>query len=473
MLEVARTVHAVVTGDAGLSATVGALSLKAAGPAQRAIAQGLLALVAAGENDAAEVLAASSRAVALLDQAHGGPERCLGYVVTAASLNTLRLWELVDELYALALQDAPGAALARQTEAVAVNRVIVGVEHGLALLETGEVDAAAQRLTAAAALVPAALALEPRPLWRYDVEGLRDVVALLLGTAPALAVEDHQRRLSAAGDVEVLPLLLAAHAWRAFHAHGDRGPAERLSGSVSTSSASASFPLWVRAQVLAADDGSAAAQAQREHADLLASRLWQARASVLSAARSAQAAERRRAEHELLSLAVDTDPLTGLLNRRRFDDWLSRDTGGDGPTALLLLDLDGFKSVNDRFGHACGDDVLRRVGLLLRAVVRPDDLAVRQGGDEFALVLRSSDLDATAVLSRAREVAAAVAGEPWESVTPGLAVSVSVGAALSPAGSDVTGADLYGLADRALYDGKAGQSGPVLLLAGTPAVADR
>ena len=177
---------------------------------------------------------------------------------------------------------------------------------------------------------------------------------------------------------------------------------------------------------------------------------------MLSAARAQLATERGRAEHERLALAVHTDPLTGLHNRRRFEDWLQRGSEG-GACGLLLLDLDAFKDVNDVYGHTVGDDVLRRVGLLLRAAIRPGDLALRQGGDEFAVVLSTDGLSAEAIVARAQAIRCALQAEDWSSVAEGLAVTVSVGAAIGMAG-----VDLYRAADKALYTAKHAGSGPVL-----------
>ena len=456
VLAVARTIHSVVrpAPHEELHSLVQELHDTATDNAGRAVAAGLRALVAAGVGDTAEVLAGTSRAVALLDHAPESPqERCLAYVVAAAALNTLRLWELVDDLYSRALADPVAALAARQLEAIAVNRVLINVEHGLSLLEYGEREQSRAVLAAALDLVPFALAQDLRPLWRQDVEALADVVRVLLGEPPAVPLAEHRAVLASLDDVEVVPLLDATRALVEWRDQGRTDLAQQLAPMLSRSSGATTFPAWVRAEVLAAGDRSAAMLAQRAHAELMARQLWSARLAVLSAARAQQAAERRRFEHDLLTLAVHTDPLTGLQNRRRFDDWLQRPFGTD-PTALLLLDLDDFKAVNDRFGHACGDDVLRRVGLTLRATSRPGDFAVRQGGDEFALVLRGPELSDEAVALRAIEVAERIAGEDWSRLAAGLQINVSIGTAITDDTGSATGPSLYRAADAALYRAK-------------------
>jgi diguanylate cyclase (GGDEF)-like protein len=104
-----------------------------------------------------------------------------------------------------------------------------------------------------------------------------------------------------------------------------------------------------------------------------------------------------------------TDPLTGLLNGRAFHEEaalvlaLCRRKGR--PVTLAYLDLDNFKVVNDTLGHQAGDDLLRKVALLLRASTRPSDLCTRLGGDEFAVLLSDADSrEAQVALERFRSV---------------------------------------------------------------------
>lgn len=102
---------------------------------------------------------------------------------------------------------------------------------------------------------------------------------------------------------------------------------------------------------------------------------------------------RRRAQDaEALALV---DPLTGLANRRGFDERyeqeLARSARHDVPVALLALDVDDFKTVNDSFGHVAGDSILAAVGDVLRRAARVSDLGARLGGDEFALLLSPAD----------------------------------------------------------------------------------
>lgn len=161
-----------------------------------------------------------------------------------------------------------------------------------------------------------------------------------------------------------------------------------------------------------------------------------------------------RTEAERLEQLSLTDRLTGLPNRRELDERLGleveRAHRHGRPLVLALLDLDRFKAVNDRFSHDVGDQVLVRVGRLLREHLRATDVAARWGGEEFALLLPETGMDeAAGVLERVRTV---VAEADWSVIADGLSVTVSIGAtSLTPDGS---AADLLRQADRRLYAAK-------------------
>ncbi|WP_433833100.1 GGDEF domain-containing protein [Actinoplanes sp. CA-015351] len=144
-----------------------------------------------------------------------------------------------------------------------------------------------------------------------------------------------------------------------------------------------------------------------------------------------------------------TDPLTGLANRAALQEYES--AAEPGQLTVVLLDLDGFKQVNDVYGHHAGDLLLITVADRLRARMRADDLLLRLGGDEFAVVLPGAAAEdaATAAETWARAVA-----EPVD-VGGGVArVGVSVGVACRPPGDDATLADLLRVADRRMYEHK-------------------
>ncbi len=119
----------------------------------------------------------------------------------------------------------------------------------------------------------------------------------------------------------------------------------------------------------------------------------------------------RRHQLKLRGLAA-TDALSGLANHRRFHEILAAELEqarrSQRPVALVMLDLDNFKVVNDTHGHPYGDEVLRAVGTELRGVVRTTDTAARVGGEEFALILPGTDGElAYRIAERARQAIAA------------------------------------------------------------------
>ncbi|MBA2637906.1 MAG: GGDEF domain-containing protein [Solirubrobacterales bacterium] len=188
-------------------------------------------------------------------------------------------------------------------------------------------------------------------------------------------------------------------------------------------------------------------------------------------ARSLEYAEQERARTaQALRVArehADRDPLTDLFNRRRFDAELARFAGHarryDLPGALLAVDLDGFKGVNDRHGHAAGDTLLRAIADALAACVRETDVLARLGGDEFWALLPYCDPpDAErigqAVVTSVRAVAA----------SEGVPVTASVGlVALDP--EDVAAAQAR--ADQAMYRAKHAGGDRLTVGAASPVMA--
>ena len=162
-----------------------------------------------------------------------------------------------------------------------------------------------------------------------------------------------------------------------------------------------------------------------------------------------------RVTAELAKLA-DEDSLTGLANRRAAERALRSALEGPNPgtLALLFIDLDHFKAINDRFGHAMGDRVLRECAQLMRQGSRAQDIAARWGGEEFLLVLTGADA------ARAGEIAERLRNSverfAWATLDPALAVTLSIGLASSAEGP-ATGPDaLLALADARLYSAKTG-----------------
>jgi diguanylate cyclase (GGDEF)-like protein len=171
---------------------------------------------------------------------------------------------------------------------------------------------------------------------------------------------------------------------------------------------------------------------------------------------------------------AERDSLTGLANRRvldeRLEEELDRSRRYGTHLALILVDIDNFKSVNDRYGHQCGDEVLRAVAPVLSGSLRELDLAGRFGGEEFALVLPgTAAVSARRIAEQIRRALAKVTV-----VGPGgelVCVTASFGAAEFPANASV--ASLIEAADRALYQAKRDGKDRVVVDGGSVAAGAR
>jgi diguanylate cyclase (GGDEF)-like protein len=162
-----------------------------------------------------------------------------------------------------------------------------------------------------------------------------------------------------------------------------------------------------------------------------------------------------KTEAELRHLA-DHDPLTGLLNRRRFrselDQYVSFTARYGGRGAVMVIDIDGLKEVNDRYGHQAGDTLIRRVAEILRERVRATDLVARLSGDEFAVLMPQTDTAGALQLGEDLR-SQVVEGLPLNTELTGATISVGV---TMFGGQDAAGAEaVLVAADQAMYQAKA------------------
>jgi diguanylate cyclase (GGDEF)-like protein/PAS domain S-box-containing protein len=161
------------------------------------------------------------------------------------------------------------------------------------------------------------------------------------------------------------------------------------------------------------------------------------------------------AAHAASNRLARTDPLTGLFNRRHFTDSLSaelaRNQRGAKPPAVILIDIDHFKRINDTYGHDCGDRVLSEIATRLASAIRPYDVLARWGGEEF--IVLTPGLPDAALERVGEKLLASIRSTPISTPAATLEITASAGAARR-ARSDTTGDALIASADRALYVAK-------------------
>jgi diguanylate cyclase (GGDEF)-like protein/PAS domain S-box-containing protein len=169
-------------------------------------------------------------------------------------------------------------------------------------------------------------------------------------------------------------------------------------------------------------------------------------------------AELQEANQKLEHLSI-RDSLSGLYNHRHFFDSLNiaksqesrqRDNNSSGAFSVLLLDVDRFKSINDTYGHPTGDTVIRKIGETLTSCMRMTDSCFRNGGDEFALILMVTELEAARLV--AEKLRKQIVSSPIETDKGLLNLTVSIGVACSTEADTVE--DLLKVADKRLYQSK-------------------
>jgi diguanylate cyclase (GGDEF)-like protein len=398
-----------------------------------------------------------ARAAALLEHNDGGAlEKISAHTACGIAFGNRWLWELGDEQYAtaLAIGDAePPGTVDFVLAPVVFNRLEVQVAWASTLAQLGDDAGIAERwrLWNEASRQEAAIAAMPSE-WRNELLTLGLLLAAIAGIEtvdgaerPAL-LETEELSPRASGHLALASALTKCSSEPA----GAAAAAELALALIDPSSHPHEYDLALfvaaRLEAAAAAPQGAGLRYARRHLE----QHWAGRLAALGAMRSRVNAERLAAELDSVNRRAHLDDLTGAGNRRALERYLSDAERRDVPAvAVLMTDLDNFKSVNDRHGHVVGDNVLRQFARITESVIRSSDIAVRLGGDEFMIVLADADLGVAR--QRAADIVNRVAAAPWSDLSPGLSIQVSVGVAVGDPG-DLD--ELIRLADAALYDAK-------------------
>ncbi|HEX7293889.1 MAG TPA: GGDEF domain-containing protein, partial [Solirubrobacterales bacterium] len=174
-------------------------------------------------------------------------------------------------------------------------------------------------------------------------------------------------------------------------------------------------------------------------------------------------AKAERTEAELRHLA-DHDSLTGLLDRRRFraelDQYVSFNARYGGQGAVMMIDIDGLKAVNDSLGHHAGDNLLRQIASILRERVRATDIVARLSGDEFAVLVPQTDTDGALQLGEDLRAQVAESAAPLPDTEN---ATISVGITMFGGERDIGGEAVLFAADQAMYRAKEGGRNQIAL----------
>lgn len=300
------------------------------------------------------------------------------------------------------------------------------------------------------------------PRWvRYVVIGMAAMVALL-GIAASIATDRSLDALGAAlgwlvlADIAAVTLCIS-WSWR--------------KGSVEARDLAKSWglPMAVLALTQILDFNTIFFGGGAQIAVLIASAtqtVWLSITATLRLSMLRVELDQARAAESALAELANRDPLTGMLNRRGFVDRLGQAfTGGnEAPLALLLMDVDLFKSINDRFGHEVGDTVLCSIADYLRRLERELCVTARMGGEEFVLAV--SGLTSFALAQFAERVRMGIGACDHGEVSRQRPVTVSIGVAEGTTRTPFQ--KLYAAADRALYDAKRSGRDKVMFHSGAP-----
>ncbi|MBB5852902.1 diguanylate cyclase domain-containing protein [Amycolatopsis umgeniensis] len=367
-------------------------------------------LVIAKQEDAA--LTEIARALAILDDS-AVPDRQVGrrnwdrmlsttLVDCWLVLNQLGVYEAAEEAIARAAQAIRDSASPHEIALQLINRVKMLLGWGLRLERIERYDEGADKFRTAASMAQAAEgpfteSLFPR---KAGVPAIDQVGVLAAAAALASPDSSHIERLDSLlhpelvfpHEREIIAIALA----RCLDNAARREDALQILKEVREDNEESSLPSMRLnlARELARldttpDYASGASQSLIDYATILETEMWSLRESQIATLNARREHERLSAEHGAITQQALQDPLTGLPNRRALDEKLrSLASSADAqPLAVALVDLDGFKDVNDKQSHAEGDNVLRVIASTLRDALRGDDVVARYGGDEFIVLL--------------------------------------------------------------------------------------